>query len=438
MKRRDFLAGLAAGAAQPAQSASARPNILLLFSDDQGYHDVGCFGSEIPTPNIDSIARNGVKFERFYSAAPVCTPSRYGLLTGRYPARSRDQLLNALMPPSKKGIHPGETTLAEALKEHGYRTALIGKWHLGSARPEFLPNRHGFDLYDGFLHGCIDYFDFTYGGMPSWFRNDKPFTPPKGHTTDYLTDRAIDFMRQEREHPFFLYLPYNAPHYGKGAYDPKTGKASNVLQAPEEYIRRFAHIKDENRRVYAAMVSALDDNIGRLLRALREQKLEEKTLVVFLTDNGGAPAFGGMNTPLRGHKSQLFEGGIRVPAVMQWKGRIEPGRTVRQPCGSVDIFPTVCGLAGARAPSGVDGRDLSSVLFANRTFEREFFWRTEREEAYMRGDWKYIRTGDGQEQLFDLARDPAETTNRTGDLPALGRIKAAYAKVRGTCPDWTS
>ncbi len=434
MNRRNFLTSLAAGPAALAAGPPSRPNLLLVFSDDQGYHDVSCYGSEIPTPNIDSIARNGVKFEQFYSAAPVCTPSRYGLLTGRYPARSRDRLLNALMPPSPKGIHPGETTLAEVLKQHGYRTALIGKWHLGSAKPEFLPNRHGFDHYDGFLHGCIDYFDFTYGGMPSWFRNEKPFTPPRGYTTNYLTDQAIAWLRRNQPNPFFLYLPYNAPHYGKGAYDPKTGKASNVLQAPEEYLRRFAHIQDEKRRVYAAMVAALDDNIGRLLQSLRELRLEENTLVVFISDNGGATGFGGVNTPLRGHKSQLFEGGIRVPAVMQWKGRIAPGRRLRQPAGSVDLFLTFCALAGISPPANLDGRDLRPVLFENRAFERDLFWRTERDEAYLLGDRKYIRAGDGQEFLFDLARDPRETDNLIGDAPALRKIKAAYEKVRATMP----
>lgn len=434
MNRRDFLAGLAAGPAALAPAGESRPNVLLIFSDDQGYHDVGCFGSEIPTPHIDSIARNGVKFERFYSAAPVCTPSRYGLLTGRYPARSRDRLLNALMPPSTKGIHPGETTIAEVLKERGYHTALIGKWHLGGARPEFLPNRHGFDLYDGFLHGCIDYFDFTYGGMASWYRNGNPFTPPRGYTTDYLTGQAIEYLRRNRQNPFFLYLPYNAPHYGKGAYDRKTGKASNLLQAPDRYIRRFAHIADEKRRVYAATVAALDDNIGRLLQALRALKLEDNTLVLFISDNGGAPDFGGRNTPLRGRKSELFEGGIRVPAVMQWKGHIAPGRTIRQRCGSVDVFPTLCRLTGARPPANLDGRDLRSVLFENRGFERDFFWRTPRDEAYLLGNWKYIRTKDGQEYLFDLDSDPDETTNRIGNSAVLAKVKAGYEKVRVTMP----
>ena len=434
MDRRSFLTSIATGPAAVALGAQPRPNFLVILSDDQGYHDVGCFGSEIPTPNIDAIARNGVKFEQFYAAGPVCTPSRFGLLTGQYPARSQDQLLNALMPPSKKGIHPGETTIAEALKDRGYRTALIGKWHLGGAQPEFLPNRHGFDHFDGFLHGCIDYFDFTYGGMPSWFRNEKAFTPPKGYTTNYLTDQAISFVRQNQRNPFFLYLPYNAPHFGKGAYDQKTGEASNVMQAPEEYIRKFAHIADENRRVYAAMVAVLDDNIGRLMGALRELKLEENTCVVFFSDNGGATDFGGVNTPLRGHKSELFEGGIRTPAAMQWKGRIGPGKVIRQPVGAVDLFPTFCGIAGLPQPKSVDGRDLQPLLFEGRTFEREMFWRTERAEAYLLGYWKYIRTQEGEEFLFDLEHDPSEANNRLDDAVMLRKLKQGYQRVKTTLP----
>lgn len=434
LNRRTFLTGMAASSlTTPLAQRRRFPNFLVILSDDQGYHDVGCYGSEIPTPNIDSIARNGVKFEQFYVAGPVCTPSRYGLLTGRYPARSKDGLLNALMPPSAKGIHPGETTIAEVLKEQGYRTALIGKWHLGGSRPEFLPNRHGFDSFDGFLHGCIDYFDFTYGGTPSWFRNDKPFQPPKGYTTNYLTDRAIGFLRENQAAPFFLYLPYNAPHYGKASYDPKTGKASNVLQAPDEYIRRCAHIADEKRRVYAAMVAAMDDNIGRLLQALRQLRLEQDTFLVFLSDNGGATGFGGMNTPLRGHKSELFEGGIRVPALMQWKDRLAAGKTIRQPAGAVDLFPTFCGLAGLPLPR-LDGQDLRPVLFEGRHFERELFWRTERAEAYRLGDWKYIRMSTGEEYLFDLERDPGETTNRIGDAAAPATIKQGYERIKATMP----
>jgi arylsulfatase A-like enzyme len=435
--RRSFLSSIVGTQAALALSRQRRPpNFLIIFSDDQGYHDVGCYGSEIPTPHTDSIARNGVKFDNFYVAGPICTPSRYGLLTGRYPARSKDQLLGALMPGSKKGIHPGETTMAEVLSARGYRTALIGKWHLGYAKPEFLPTRHGFQYFDGFVHGCIDFFDFSYGGLKSWYRNEDLHQPARGYTTDYLTDQALRFLHENQRHPFLLYLPYNAPHYGKLEYDPATRKARNGLQAPEEYIARFAHIKDENRRVYAAMVASMDDNIGRLLKALRQLKLEEDTLVVFLSDNGGSIPYGGSNVPLRGQKGDLFEGGIRVPCLMQWKGKLATGKTVGQVAGAVDLFPTLASLAGApERASRTDGRDLAPALFEGRHFERELFWRTRRTDAYLKGYWKYIKISNGEEFLFDLEHDPNEQVNRIDDRAKLQQIRAGYLRVKATLPE---
>jgi arylsulfatase A-like enzyme len=435
MHRRDFLKAVAATATLPVSAQHGkRPNFLIILSDDQGYHDVSSYGSEIPTPHMDAIGKAGVKFEQFYAASPVCTPSRFGLLTGRYPARSQDQMLNALMPPSKKGLHADETTFAEVLKRSGYETALIGKWHLGGSRPEFLPNHHGFDHFEGFLHGCVDYFNFTYGGQPTLFRDEKPYQPPKGYSTNYLTDQAIGYLRQKHDKPFLLYLPYNAPHYGKAGWDPKIGKGDNILQAPEEYIRKFTHIADEKRRTYAAMVACLDDNIGRVMQALRESFLEEDTFVIFFSDNGGATEFGGANTPLRGQKSDLFEGGIRVPCFMQWKGRLQPGRDIKQPIAATDIFPTLCSLASTMPPTNLDGKDLTPLLFRNVASEREFFWRTERGDAYLLGEWKYIRMKSGEEFLFDLAADPNETANRTGDAATLARMKREYERVRKTMP----
>lgn len=436
LSRRNFLASVAATQAAAALGEQSRPpNFLIIFSDDQGYHDVGCYGSEIPTPHTDSIARNGVKFTNFYVAGPVCTASRYGLLTGRYPARSRDQLLGALMPGTTKGIHPEETTIAKVVRDRGYRTAIFGKWHLGYAKPEFLPTRHGFQQFDGFVHGCIDFFDFTYGGLKSWYRNESLYQPPRGHTTDYITEQGLRFLKENRRNPFLLYLPYNSPHYAKLKYDPVTKESKNGLQAPEEYIARFAHVKDEKRRVYAAMVASLDDNIGKLLRALRELQLEENTLVMFISDNGGSIPYGGRNEPLRGQKGGLFEGGIRVPGLMQWKGKLAPGKTVRQVAGTVDVFPTIAALAGAPArASHTDGRDLSPALFQDRDFERELFWRTGRADAYLLGYWKYIKTSEGEEFLFDLEHDPTEQTNRIDDQKKLQQLRQGYLRIRDSLP----
>jgi len=430
ISRRNLLASFPS---LPLFSTTQRPpNFLLIFSDDQGFHDLSCYGSEIPTPHIDSIARHGVKFANFYVAGPVCTPSRYGLLTGKYPARSRDRLLGALMPHSTKGIHPGETTIAEVLSDHGYRTALIGKWHLGASRREFFPTRHGFQSFDGFVHGCIDYFNFTYGGLKSWYKNETLFQP-HGYTTDYLTDQALQFLKANHRRPFFLYLAYNAPHYGKTSYDPITRKARDELQAPESYIARFSHIADKNRRLYAATIASLDDNIGRLLRALRELQLESNTLVVFLSDNGGSLSYGGSNQPLRGEKGDLFEGGIHVPCLMQWKGMLPGGAVLTQVAGAVDLFPTMASLAGVTTKNlALEGCNIARVLFEGYTFDRELFWRTANADAYLLGRWKYIRIADGREFLFDLEHDPTEQHNRIDDRHRLQLLLEGYKRIKSS------
>ncbi|MEP6663693.1 MAG: sulfatase-like hydrolase/transferase, partial [Verrucomicrobiota bacterium] len=278
--------------------AGEKPNILFIFSDDQGMGDVSCYGSEIPTPHIDSIAKNGAKFESFYVASSVCTPSRFGLLTGKYPNRAHDNLMGALMFQIPRdddvGIRPQEKTIAEVLQENGYRTALIGKWHLGHGLPEFAPNNHGFDYAYGTSGGCVDYFTRKYGYKPDWYRNGKPVEEP-GYSTDLLTEDAVRYLAEQKSgKPFFLYLSYTAPHYGKG-WDEETKKTSNILQAKDEDRARFSEIADKDRREYAGMVAALDDGVGRVLGALKKQKLEKNTLVIFACDNGADPHYGGSN-----------------------------------------------------------------------------------------------------------------------------------------------
>lgn len=417
-------------------AAAPPPNVLFIFSDDQGSHDVGCYGSEIATPQIDSIAKNGVKFTAFYVASPVCTPSRFGLLTGRYPGRAQSELGHALMFLDAKddvvGIRTNETTIATVLQGRGYHTALIGKWHLGHGAPEFLPNRHGFAYAYGSQGGCVNYETQKYGHKPDWFHNGEPLKE-KGYTTDLITADALRYLtaRAATNQPFFLYLAYTAPHYGKG-WDEKTGKLSNILQAKEKDRARNAAIADPDRREYAGMVTALDDGVGRVLALLREKNLLTNTLVVFACDNGADPHYGGSNEPLRGQKAQLFEGGIRVPCLVQWPGQITAGRVIATPATALDWFPTLAALAGAEAQANPgDGQSLLPLLREENPLPaRDLVWTYKNADALRRGDWKYVHTGKDETFLFNLAADPLEQTNLAPARPELVKeLEEAHAKV---------
>lgn len=413
---------------------ATKPNILFILADDLGIHDLSCYGSEINTPNIDSIARNGLKFEQYYVASPICTPSRFGFMTGKYPNRSHDKLLGALMFAQERDAHRGiradETTIAEVLRNNGYRTALIGKWHLGHGEPEFLPNKHGFDYAYGCQGGCVNYFTKKYGTMPDWARNGKQLEE-EGYSTDLITDDALRYLKEKNEKPFFLFLSYNAPHYGKG-WDEKEKKFTNILQSKAEERERFAQIKDPRRREYAGMVAAMDDGVGRVLEMLKEQKLDKNTLVIFASDNGGDPKYGGNNQPFRGHKAELFEGGIRVPCLMEWTGKIKPASVTTQPICGVDFFPTFCALSGISNPAKLDGIDISPVIFENKKLSRDLFWQLPKQDAFRRGPWKYVRVGK-EEMLFNLEDDASETKNLAKEKPGLSKeLKKARLVVTGT------
>ncbi len=409
-------------AALNATAATPPPNILLIFTDDQGSHDVGCYGSEIPTPNIDRLAAEGMKFNQWYSASAICTPSRFGLLTGRNPSRSRHQLLSALMfmadEHKQTGIQPGETTIATKLKEAGYHTALIGKWHLGHGNTSLLPTRHGFDKFIGHTGGCIDFFTMTYGAIPDWYHQERR-VPEDGYATDIISDEAVAHLteRKAADQPFFLYLAYNAPHFGKG-YSPKDRAPVNLMQPKADAIKRVSFIPDKIRREFAAMTVSLDDGVGRVLGALKRLDLERDTLVIFLTDHGGDPTYGGSNVPLRGDKATLFEGGLRVPCIIRWPGRIAARSESDSLQTSLDLFPTLCKLAGIEADDArLDGRDLGPVLFDKAQWrDRTLFWELgahaelERKpwSAVRSGRWKYVQTPSSGEFLFDLEVDPNE------------------------------
>jgi len=417
--------------------AAERPSFLLIFTDDQGMNDVGCYGSEIPTPHIDSLARDGLRYESWYVAAPVCTPSRFGLLTGRYPNRSRDRLLGPLMFLEKsdrtRGIRVGETTVAAALGRSGYETALIGKWHLGHGDPSFLPTRHGFDRFYGHTGGCIDYFTKDYGIYPDWYRGEK-HVREDGYATDLITREAVRYLASHgKEKPFFLYLAYNAPHFGKG-WDREKRSVTNVLQGQKSYIEKFANISDEKRREFAAMTASLDDGVGKVLAALRENGLDRQTVVIFMTDNGGDPRYGGSNRPYRGRKAELFEGGVRVPCIVRWPGRIRPGSVTKQLGSALDVFPTLCRLAGVdTSRMGLDGVDLSRQWTTAELVERDLFFKNGPAGAFRRGPMKFLRSGTGKEMLFDLERDPGEKEDvGAADRETLEELRAGWEKVART------
>jgi len=410
-----------------AENPSAdRPNIILIFTDDQGYNDVGCYGSEIPTPNIDRLAQQGVRFENWYSASAICTPSRFGLLTGRNPSRSQDQLLSALMfmedEDRLRGIHQHETTIAHVLQNAGYKTALIGKWHLGHGSDDFLPPSHGFDQFIGHTGGCIDYFTMTYGNIPDWHHGTE-IVHENGYATELISEEAISYLRshsKENENPFFLFLSYNAPHFGKG-WEPKNQTPINIMQPQATELKKVGSIEDKVRREFGAMVVSLDDGVGRVLEAVDEYGLAENTVVIFLTDHGGDPVYGGSNLPLRGNKATLFEGGLRVPCIMRWPKKIKANSESNAVLSSLDLFPTFCAWAGVdELPAKLDGENISSLISGKDVGKsRELFWELGSHNVLDRGpwralrsnDWKYVVMPDGNEFLFDLSKDPNEVNN---------------------------
>ena len=389
----------------------SRPNILLIYSDDQGMNDLSCFGSEIATPHLDTIAKQGIKFNSWYVASSICTPSRYGLLTGKYPSRSKDRLLGPLMFLEKKdktrGLQQGETTIAHVLGKAGYDTALIGKWHLGHGQKKMLPISHGFQKFVGHTGGCIDYFTMRYGITQDWYENDK-HKDTVGYATDIITDEAIKYLNEDRDNPFFMFLSYNAPHFSKG-WDVGNQTVINFMQAKDDDLQSMKHIKDPIRRQFAAMVKSLDDGIGRVMAALKENGQDKNTLVIFMPDNGGDYKYGGSNKPFRGAKATLFEGGIRVPCVMKFPGVIKAGSESDQPVGAIDLFPTFCALAGVDAKLyKPDGHDIQDVLKNDKKLDREMLFELHFASALRVGDWKYLKNKDQAPMLFNLKEDPYE------------------------------
>ena len=446
--RLHLVLALAAALLPAAASAEARrPNILLIVGDDMGYADVSVHGSrEIPTPHIDSIARNGVRCTSGYVTGPYCSPTRAALLTGRYQQRFGHEFNPG--PPAQANVEVGlpltESTMAQRMKAAGYATALVGKWHLGHAE-KFYPTNRGFGEFFGFLAGAHSY----NAGDPPGQRGEQPRTAimrgtKPTQTTEYLTDalgrEAVAYVERHKAEPFFLYLAFNAVH--------------TPMQAPQHYRDRFRHIADEKRRTYAAMMSAMDDAIGAVLAKLRKENLEENTLVFFISDNGGPPVNASSNAPLRGHKASTWEGGVRVPFLVQWKGRLPAGKVYDQPVAQIDILPTALAAAGATVQPEwkLDGVDLLPHLSgkADRPPHDALYWRFGPQRAIRAGDWKLVqgraRAAGGvrrpqvtEWQLFNLAKDVGEQTDLSAQEPdRVKQMQASWEKWNAelVAPAW--
>ena len=390
-----------------AAPVPVKPNVIVIVADDLGYADVGFNGcQDIPTPNIDSLARQGVRFSSGYVSHPFCSPTRAALMTGRYQQRFGHETNPDLdVNNPALGLPTDQITVAEVLKQAGYRTIAVGKWHLGGA-PCFHPNARGFTDFFGFLDGGHLYLPSKLNpkNPNSVMRNHEPVGEPE-YMTDALSREAASYIRKYQAQPFFLYLAYNAVH--------------RPLQATEKYLARFSSITDERRRTYAAMTSAMDDGIGQVLQTLREQNLERNTLVFFFSDNGGPrnEALPAHNDPLRGHKGDLFEGGIRVPFVMRWLGHLPKGEVYDEPVSAIDVFPTATALAGAKLPSNrkPDGVNLMPFLLGEKSGapHPRLFWRTGGGVtwAVREGRYKLVQNDPGPPELYDLSADVSETKN---------------------------
>ncbi|MDG3006865.1 arylsulfatase B [Paludisphaera mucosa] len=442
-RTRTLILGLAAILATAADArCEERPNIVVILADDLGNADLGYRGSPIRTPNIDGLAKGGVRLESYYGL-PLCTPARAALLTGRYPMRQGLQTL-VIFPSHKYGLPTDETTLPQALKEAGYQTAMVGKWHLGHADRKYWPQNRGFDHFYGNLVGEVDYFTKERGGVIDWQRNGT-FLREEGYYTDLIGAEAVGLIENhDAAKPLFLYVASLAAHA--------------PYQAPREAIDAYKDVfPDDQKRTYAAMITSMDAMIGRIVSALDKKGMRENTVIFFTTDNGGATsslfATGARsreereheigakppcsNAPFRGGKGTLHEGGVRLPAIVNWPARLKPA-VVDAPLHHVDLMPTLLAIAGAKGDPAkpFDGRDASDALAEGKPSPHEDILINVEvfRGAIRKGDWKLIKvaTLPGKTELFDVAKDPGETHNLAAERPDVVKdLEArllAYAK----------
>ena len=434
----------------PATSADARqPNLLLIISDDQGWPDVGCVGSKpVATPNLDRLAAEGVRATNFYVTWPACTPSRGSVITGRFPQRNglydmiRNDMVNyghrftseeyAVSPEMTLGLDVRERTFGNVLSAAGYATGVVGKWDMGQAR-RFLPLQRGFAFFYGHGNNGIDYYTHERYGVPSLFRGNERTEADKGaYATDIFKRESLGFIREHRAKPWLLYLAFNAPHGASSfASEPGEKKSTEGVQAPEKYVAPYrAKGIDERLARYYGAVTCMDEAIGEILAALRETGVESDTLVIFLSDNGGSG--NGGNAPLRGAKSTMWEGGLRVPFIAWWPGHLPAGKVTDAFLTSLEIFPTLLAAAGVSPEPGVnlDGFDMLRVLAGRaESPRREMFWQRRGDRAVRSGNWKWCDSAKAR-GLYDLASDPGEKRDLSAEKPEIA------AKLKTRWEEW--
>ncbi|MDF2958719.1 MAG: sulfatase [Paenibacillus sp.] len=430
-----------------------KPNFIVIYCDDLGYGDLGCYGSKhVKTPHLDQLASQGVKLTNWYSNSPVCSPSRASLLTGKYPIKAG---VSTILPGKRNqvnGLQQSEKTMAAVFREHGYHTALFGKWHLGTAA-DSRPNVHGFEEFYGFLAGCVDYYShiFYWGKnvnpVHDLWHNEQEVWNDGRYLTEVITEKTVEYIARHRDEPFFAYVAYNSPHF--------------PMHAPEKYMQRYAHLPWD-RQVMAAMISAVDDGVGDIVRVLKEHGLYDDTVIFFSSDNGPSTEarnwldgtedlyYGGSAGIFRGHKASLYDGGIKEPALLSYPSYIRGGQVCEELGVMMDVLPTFLELAeiDASASPGMDGTSIVSMIKEGKPSPHEkVFWEYAGQLAVREGNWKLVldgkldfgRKAPEQVHLADLSKDPGERVNLAEQYPEIaGRLEQAvrewYQSVKKETP----
>lgn len=415
MLRSTLAVTLAAASIASAQTTGpgGKPNIVVIVADDLGYSDLGVQGGkDVVTPNIDALAKAGTRFTNAYASCPVCSPTRAGLMTGKYQQRFGHEQNPLPSADTVFGLPTTEKTLADHLKAAGYHTGGLGKWHLGN-EPQFYPTKRGFDEWFGFLGGMHKY---VQNAQPEAHfnairRGDEP-VGVEGYFTDAINREAVSFIDRNAEKPFFLYVAYNAPHV--------------PLQAPPKYRQRFANVKDNQRMLMCAMMAAVDDGVGEVAATLKKHGLDDNTLVFFFSDNGGPKGNGTDNAPFRGNKGETLEGGIRVPFIMRWPGQVPAGKVDDRIAITLDVTATTLAVAGAVPSTKLDGVNLLPFVKGDAgTIHESLFWRFGPRNAVRSGAWKMQWNGDEPRKLYEIAKDPTESTDVAAAHPDVARKLSA-------------